>query len=113
ADQHQQPAAGVGIFLVRLEVIREAVDPLREERDLHFGGAGIAFVGLELLDEALLALDGQSHARILPGFPPNRHVPRVPTATPSRDGFRKWFSMSMNAEASVTRSVGTVKLTRL
>src|SRR5437763_2249977 len=34
-DEHQEPPAGVMILLVDLQVRREHVDPLGEERDLH------------------------------------------------------------------------------
>src|SRR5262245_5834571 len=67
-------------------MVRQAVDPLRQERDLYFGGTRVAVVRLELLDEALLLLHGQSHAEVLPGVPPpiaaspGRHVA-------PRDGF--------------------------
>src|SRR5215467_4781189 len=70
ADEHEQAAAGVVVFLVGLEVIGQAVDPLGEKRDLHFRRARVAVVRLELLDETLLLVDGQPHAKLLPGVPP-------------------------------------------
>jgi len=36
------------IFAVRLQVFRQLIDTRSEKRDLHFGGAGIAFVSLML-----------------------------------------------------------------
>src|SRR5262245_24410769 len=47
ADQHEQASAGMMILLMRLEVVREAVDALRQERDLDLGGSGVPFVSLE------------------------------------------------------------------
>src|SRR6266542_2487104 len=45
----------------------EVADALAEERDLHFGGSGIAFVGLVRADDFGLAFltehDGSFHAR--------------------------------------------------
>src|SRR6266481_2387662 len=87
ADQHEQAAAGVVVLLVRLEVVGQAVDALGQKRDLHFGGAGVALVSLELLDEALLPVDGQLHARILPGAPPPIATPPEPWLRLQRDGF--------------------------
>src|SRR5215467_3509543 len=70
ADEHKQAAAGVMVFLVGLEVIGQSVDPLGEQCDLHFRRSRIAVVRLELLDETLLLVDGQPHAKLLPGVPP-------------------------------------------
>src|SRR5262249_13033271 len=70
ADQHQQTPPRVVVLGVLLEVVRQAVDALREERDLHFGRACIALVGAELLDQTLLSVDGKRHR-----WPPNRHTP--------------------------------------
>src|SRR5581483_7883730 len=50
ADKHQQPPAGVMILLVDLQVRREHVDPLREERDLNLGGTGVGLVEAVLAD---------------------------------------------------------------
>ena len=41
ADELQQPAARVMILRVRLEMFRQVVDALAEERDLDFRGAGV------------------------------------------------------------------------
>src|SRR5262245_32262742 len=70
ADQHEKPAPRVMVLLVSLEVIRQPVDPLGEERDLDLGRPGISIVRSELLDEGALLLDGQTHAVFLPGAPP-------------------------------------------
>ena len=43
-DEHQEPSAGVMVLLVDLQVRREHVDPLGEERDLHLGRAGVGLV---------------------------------------------------------------------
>jgi hypothetical protein len=44
----------VVILGVLLEVIGEAVDALRQERDLDLGRSGVALVGRVLRDEAIL-----------------------------------------------------------
>ena len=86
-DQHEQAAARVVVFLVGLEVAGQPVDTLGQERDLDLGLAGVAVVGLELLDEALLLVDGQPHACILPGVPPPIATPPGPWLRLRRDGF--------------------------
>src|SRR4051812_33695689 len=50
ADHLEQPAAPMMILLVRTEVIREIVDPLRQESDLHSRGTRIGLVRLVLLE---------------------------------------------------------------
>src|SRR5438105_589619 len=51
AGRHlEQPAARVEVLAVGAEVLGEMIDPGRQERDLHFAGAGIGLVGLELGD---------------------------------------------------------------
>ena len=50
ADEHQEPAPRVMLLAVLLEMVRQAVDPLGEERDLDFGRACIALMSSELLD---------------------------------------------------------------
>lgn len=42
-DHHQKAAARMVVFMVALEVIGEVADTLREDRDLNFGAARIAF----------------------------------------------------------------------
>src|SRR5512145_1457910 len=63
ADQHEQPPPRVMVLRVLLEVLREAVDALGEERDLDLRGPGITVVDAELLDQAALLLDRQRHGR--------------------------------------------------
>src|SRR5262249_7311309 len=58
------------VLAVLLEVVRQAVDSLGEQRDLHLGRACIALMGAELLDQTLLPFDGKRHR-----WPPNRHAP--------------------------------------
>ena len=41
-DHHQEPAAGMIVLRVRLEVGGEIVDSLGEDRDLDLGGSGVA-----------------------------------------------------------------------
>src|SRR5206468_10141369 len=57
SDQHQQPPARVVVLRVGLEMLGQSVDALGEERDLDLGRPGVALVRLELLDQALLAVD--------------------------------------------------------
>src|SRR5690606_18915991 len=54
ADELQQPAPGMMILRVRLEMFGEVGDALTEQRDLHLGGAGVAGVSLVLADEGNL-----------------------------------------------------------
>ena len=37
SDEHQQTALAVEVLLVDLHVLRQVLDALREECDLHFG----------------------------------------------------------------------------
>ena len=43
-DEHEQPTARVVVLLVDLQVLREVVDALREDRHLHLGQIGRAHV---------------------------------------------------------------------
>src|SRR4029450_2853384 len=61
ADEHQEPAARMGVFDMLLEMIGQAVNALGQERDLHLRRTRIALVGAELLDQTLLAIDGKRH----------------------------------------------------
>jgi hypothetical protein len=61
ADQAQQSAAGVVVLDVGLEVIGQPVDPLREERDLHLGGSGVAVVTPVSIDQGLLPVGRHGH----------------------------------------------------
>src|SRR3989304_4780974 len=49
ADEHQQAPPGVVILHMQLEVIGQAVDALRQERDLDLRGGGGPFVEWGLL----------------------------------------------------------------
>ena len=40
-DEHEQAASGVVVLGVRLEMLGEIGDALRQDRDLHFGRPGI------------------------------------------------------------------------
>jgi len=51
ADHQQQSTTGAVVLLVLLQVIRELVDPLGQQRDLHIRRAGISLVQSEVLDE--------------------------------------------------------------
>src|SRR5690242_1653641 len=87
ADEHEQAAPRVVVLLVGLEVVGQAVDPLREERDLNLGRSGVALVHLELLDQALLLVRRQSHTGILPGVPPPIATSPGPRLRLRWDGF--------------------------
>src|SRR6184192_276787 len=43
-------------------ILRVGLDPLGQERDLDLGRPGVPFMRLELLDQALLAVDSQRHS---------------------------------------------------
>src|SRR5215813_8860630 len=64
ADELEQPAARVMVLGVHLEMLGQVRDPLRQERDLDLGRAGIALVLCELLDRVGLPAGGKTH-RIL------------------------------------------------
>ena len=64
ADQPHQPAPGLMILEVRLEVLGELSDALRQDGDLNLGRAGVAFVRCKLRDE-LLPLLGRDQGRNL------------------------------------------------
>src|SRR6266576_2453575 len=53
ADELEQPATRVVIFRVRTQVLRQIVDALREERDLHLGRARVGLARPMLLDDLL------------------------------------------------------------
>ena len=54
SHQLEQTQAGMLIMLVDLEVLGQLGDTSTEERDLHFRGAGVVRLDLELLDPLLL-----------------------------------------------------------
>src|SRR2546422_6221138 len=81
ADQHQQAPTRVMILRVGLEMLGQSVDPLGQERDLDLGRPGVALVGLELLDQALLAVDSQRH-RGPPIASSQRSLPRSGSKKP-------------------------------
>ena len=64
AHQLHQPAPGMVILEVGLEVLGELSDALRQDGDLNLGRAGIAFVLSKLRDE-LLPLLGRDQGRNL------------------------------------------------
>src|SRR5439155_3571889 len=71
ADQTQKPAAAGEVLLVRPHVLGEGVDPLREQRDLHFGRSGVGIAPAELRDEFGLLVLCDRH-RPSPLTPPRR-----------------------------------------
>jgi hypothetical protein len=58
ADQHKKAAARTVVFLVGLEVLRQGTNTLAQQRNLHFGTAGIGGVRAILVNEGLLLLSG-------------------------------------------------------
>src|SRR5262249_55107422 len=67
AHELQQPAARGVVFHVRLEMIREFGDPLREERDLYFAGARVSGFALVLAYDFVPTF-GSDHALLLRKF---------------------------------------------
>ena len=65
-DHLEQAHTGVVVLLVHLQVLGELIDPLGEDSDLHLGGAGIALVGLVVLDNSCFLVLG-NHG-ICPSF---------------------------------------------
>src|SRR5947209_4447609 len=53
-DEHQQAPPTVVVLLVRLEVLREVVDPLGEQRDLDLRRPGVGLVEPVLADGGCL-----------------------------------------------------------
>ena len=43
-DEHHEAATGVVVLLVRLQVLGEVADALREDGDLNLGGTGVLIV---------------------------------------------------------------------
>ena len=59
AGRHgDKAAAGVKVLAVVAQVLGEVFDACGEQRDLHFGGAGVVFVGTEFLDDRCFIDDG-------------------------------------------------------
>jgi hypothetical protein len=56
ADEHQQSATGVMVFLVNLQVFRQVFDAIGEQADLDLRGPGIGLVHLEFFDQRFLVL---------------------------------------------------------
>lgn len=50
ADQHEKPAPGGVVFLVRLEMIRQLTNTFAQNRDLDFRAPGVGLVGTVLVD---------------------------------------------------------------
>jgi hypothetical protein len=50
ADHHQQPAPGSVILLVLLQMFRQVVDALRQQRNLHIRRTGIPLVQLKTIN---------------------------------------------------------------
>src|SRR4051812_35784038 len=64
ADEHEQPTTGVVVVLVLAEVLGEVVDPPRQQRDLHLGGAGVVLALAKAGDDLLLLFGSQcGHVR--------------------------------------------------
>src|SRR5262245_18087930 len=64
AHQLEEPAPRVEVLDVRLEVLGQAVDPLGEERDLHFWRPGVGTGALVLLHYLRFLRNLQSHSLI-------------------------------------------------
>src|SRR4029453_11695283 len=86
-----------------LEVLGQAVDPLREQRDLDLRRTGVPIVRLKRLDQALLAVDGKRHRQEPPPIAsPQRRIPG--------EGSKTTCFVS-RYEGRVPRGAGEVKLT--
>src|SRR5688572_23189134 len=77
ADQLQQPAARMVILRVYLEVLGEVIDPVAENRDLHFRRSGVAVVRPVVSDDPGLAVLVQRHVSSSTNGP-ETHSPRSP-----------------------------------
>jgi hypothetical protein len=58
ANHHQKTAARSVILLVRLEMVRQLIDALTQDRDLDLRTAGVARVCLVRLDDVGFLLSG-------------------------------------------------------
>src|SRR5579883_3312913 len=65
AHHHQEAAPGMEVAFVRIEVVRQVLDPLAEDRDLDLRRAGIGLRLRILVDERTLALRGNRHRILL------------------------------------------------
>src|SRR6266851_8480512 len=75
ADHLEQPATGVVVVLVTAQVLRERIDAMGEQRDLHVGRAGVAGVEPVLLDDGgSIGLD-EGH---ICSLPPRRALLTLP-----------------------------------
>src|SRR5215208_6192804 len=59
--QHQKAAARMVVLRVRLEMLGQVLNSLREDRDLDLGRPGVLGRTLMFLDKRLLALRGNRH----------------------------------------------------
>src|SRR6476620_5981002 len=78
ADEFQEPAAGVMILRVRLEVLCQIVDALAQESDLNFRGTRVLDVGLVGTDDVGLAILAECHAYLHARPRHRRHAVAVP-----------------------------------
>src|SRR5512141_651556 len=74
-DQLEQAPPRAEVLGVDLEVVRDHVDPLRQERDLNLGRPGVRVVHAELSDNVALFLGNQAHDLLPFSF---RRVENVP-----------------------------------
>jgi hypothetical protein len=54
ADEFQKPPAGMKILFMHLEMLRQVVDPFRQQGNLNVRGAGIALMPFKLIDDLAL-----------------------------------------------------------
>jgi hypothetical protein len=57
----QEPTPTVVVLLMGLEVVREVLNAVREERDLDFRGTGVVFMSAEFVNDFRAAVSGRSH----------------------------------------------------
>src|SRR5687767_622144 len=65
AHELEEPAAGMEILRVLLEMLGEHVDALGLDRDLDFRRSGIALSALVIADDARLVCSGDGHEFVL------------------------------------------------
>ena len=58
ADHHEEAAARAVVFLMEFEMVRQLANARAEQRNLHFGTAGVAVMRAVLADNALLMFGG-------------------------------------------------------
>jgi hypothetical protein len=55
-NQHEQPSAGMMVFLVNLQMLRQILNAMGKQSNLDFGAAGVGIMQLIFLDQIFFVL---------------------------------------------------------